>query len=183
MTSPPAPPAPPAPTPTPEPPTPPAPPVPAPPPLPPPPPPVPPTPDDAAGLRATLDAERRSRKELETELAKLRAATMTEQEKAVAAARAEGRAEAARDAGLLVAAAEFRAAAAGKIANPEAALAALDLSKLIGTDNQPDRKAIAKLVEQLAAIPDPGGRVPPGPRPPAQNGDTDWLRAIKRPVR
>lgn len=177
MTTPPAPPAPPAPPPpTPDPPTPPT-------PAPPPAPPAPPTPDSAAELRATLDAERRSRKDLETELAKLRAATMTEQERAVAAAKAEGRAEAARDAGLLVAAAEFRAAAAGKIANPEAALAALDLSKLVGDNNEPDRKAIARLVEQLAAVPDPGGRVPPGARTPALNGDTDWLRSIKRPMR
>lgn len=111
---------------------------------------------------------------------------MTEQEKAVAAARVAGRDEALADAARLVAAAEFRAAATGKISDPDAALAALDLSKLLGSDGQPDRKAIAKLVGQLAAVPpppQPGGRVPAGPREGPQNGDTDWLRNIRRQVR
>jgi hypothetical protein len=96
---------------------------------------------------------------------------------AIAAAREQGRAEAAREAGLRLAAAEFRAAAAGRIANPDAALGVLDMSKLV-TDGEPDKDAIAALVDQLAAIPPAApGRVPAGPRSagPA-NGGGDWVR-------
>ena len=108
---------------------------------------------------------------------------MTENERAVATARAEGRAEAQREASLLLAAAEFRAQAAGKIANVDAALGVLDLGKLVTANGEPDRKAIEKLVEQLAAVPPPPpppGHVPAGPRQTAPNGDNDWLRQIRR---
>jgi hypothetical protein len=105
---------------------------------------------------------------------------MTEAEKAIAAAKAEGRAEAAKEASLRLVAAEFRAQAAGKIANPDAALAVLDLSKLIGSDGEPDKKAVGELVDQLAAVPPPPGHVPPGPRGEPANGSSDWLRQIGR---
>jgi hypothetical protein len=109
---------------------------------------------------------------------------MSEAEKAVAAARAEGRAEAQREASLRLAAAEFRAAAAGRIANVDAALGVLDLAKLVDANGEPDSKAIAKLVEQLAAVPPPPpapGHVPAGPRQTApDNGDNDWLRRVRR---
>jgi hypothetical protein len=168
MTTPPAPPAPPTdpPPPGPPPPAPPAPPG----------PPPPPTGDPAAELRAALDEERTARKSLEAELAKLREQGMTEQERAVAKAREEGKAEAAHAAALVVAAAEFRVQAAGKIADPEAALAVLDLTKLLDDKDHPDKAAIGKLVGQLAAVPPGPGHVPAGPRDPGANGDRDWLR-------
>jgi|SRR5580693_1590391 hypothetical protein len=159
------------------------PPPPPPPPAPPPAPPAPPgggPPDPAAELRAALDQERNARKELETELAKLRAQGMTETERAVAKAREEGKAEAAHAAALVVAAAEFRVQAAGKIADPEAALAVLDVAKLLDGKDQPDKVAIGKLVGQLAAVPPAPGHVPPGPRDPGGNGDGDWLREQMR---
>ena len=139
-----------------------------------------------ARLQATLDSERTARRNVEAELGRVRQQGMSDAEKAIDAARAEGRAEAERAAALVVAGAEFRVAAAGRIANPEAALAALDLAKLVDANGQPDKRAIAKLVDQLAAVPPPpapGGHVPPGPREIPANGDTDWLRAIKRPTR
>jgi len=108
---------------------------------------------------------------------------MSDADKAVAKAREEGKAEAERAANLKLAAAEFRAAAAGKIANPEAALAALDLARLLDKSGEPDAKAIAKLVGELAAVPPPPpppGHVPTGPRSPAENGDRDWLRSVTR---
>ena len=77
---------------------------------------------------------------------------MTEAEKAIAKARDEGKAEAALEHAQELAAAEFRAQAAGKITNPDAALAVLDLAKLL-KDGKPDKTAIGKLVEQLAAVP------------------------------
>jgi hypothetical protein len=95
---------------------------------------------------------------------------------AIAAAREQGRAEAAREAALRLAAAEFRAAAAGRLANPDAALGVLDLAKLV-KDGEPDKDAIGAVVDQLAAIPPTPGRVPAGPRSPGPgNGGGDWVR-------
>jgi hypothetical protein len=173
VTTPPAPPAP----------TPPAPPAP-PPPAPPAPSPTPPAPtaEDVARLTAALDEARRTAADAQRELAKVKRDGMTDAEKQLATARAEGKAEAEQAAALKLVAAEFRIAAAGRIANPDAALAALDLGKL-AKDGEPDKKAIAALVEQLAAVPPPPpppGHVPTGPRAPAPNGDVDFIRQIRR---
>jgi len=110
---------------------------------------------------------------------------MTDQERAVAEAKAAGRAEATQEANLKLAAAEFRAKAAGRIANPDAALAALDLTKLLGKNGEPDTAAITALVEQLAVVPPAPpapGYIPPGPREPAPPGGTgdDFIRQIRR---
>jgi len=165
--SPPAPPAPPAPTP-PAPPTgqPPAPPT-------PPTPPAPPADDELTKLRAVLDDERKQRKAAEAKLDKLTREGMTEQEQAIATAKAEGKAEAAAEHARALAAAEFRAQAAGKITNPDAALAVLDLGKLV-KDGAPDKAAIAAVVAQLAVVPPPPGHIPAGPRQPSPNGG-DWM--------
>ena len=124
-------------------------------------------------------------KNLEAELARVREQGMTEAEKAVAKAREDGKAEAAQAAALVMAAAEFKVQAAGKIANPDAALAALDLARLV-KDGQPDKTAIGALVDQLAAVPSAPGKVPPGPRGDGGNSNADWVRAIRpqptRPV-
>lgn len=154
--------------------TPPVPPTPPAPPAPPAPPPAP-TSADLARLQAALDEERRQRAEDRKQLDKLRADAMTDAEKAAAA-----RAEAEQAAALRLAAAEFRAQAAGRIANPDAALAVLDLARLIGKDGEPDKTAIGTLVEQLAVVPPPPGKVPAGPRDPANGGEADWVRAIRR---
>jgi hypothetical protein len=168
-------PQPPAPTPAPPAPTPPA-----------PTPPAPPEPGDNA-LQTALNAERARARDLERQLAEAKASGMSEADKALAKAKEQGRAEAERAANLKLAAAEFRAAAAGKIANPDAALTALDLTKLLDDKTgEPDPKAIAKLVDQLAAVPPappPPGHVPTGPRTEPANGDRDWLRTIARTPR
>jgi hypothetical protein len=169
MTTPPAPPAPPA---DPPPPAPPA------PPTPPPTPPAPPAGSDAeelAKLRGILDDERRQRKAAEDKLGKLTKDAMTEQERAVADAREQGKAEAAAENAQALAAAEFRAVAAGRIAKPEAALARLDLAKLV-KDGKPDTAAIKAAVDDLAAVPPPPGRVPAGPRDPGAPANGDFFR-------
>ena len=155
------PPAPPTPPPTPDPPNPPAP-APA------------PTAEDLARLQAALDEERRQRIEAGKQLDKIKADSMTEVEKQVAKAREEGREEAAAEHARELAAAEFRAQAAGRITNPDAALAVLDLGKLV-KDGKPDKAAIGKLVDQLAVVPPAPGKVPAGPRDPGGNGNADWL--------
>jgi len=159
---PPAPPAPPAPGSLPAPPAPPAPKVPE---------PRAPTAEDLARVEAALAEERRLRAEDRRALDQLKRDGMSEQEKAIAKAREEGKAEAAQGHAEELAAAEFRAQAAGRISNPDAALAVLDLAKLV-KDGKPDKTAIGKLVDQLAVVPPPPGKVPAGPRDPGNlNGD------------
>jgi hypothetical protein len=186
MTTPPAPPAPPAPTP-PEPPAP-SPPAPTPP-APTPPAPTPPAPnggpadpDDVEGLRRSLAAERKRAAAAERELTELRTANMTEHERAIAEARAAGKTEAETAAALRIAAAEFRGLAAGRIADPDAAIELLDLAKFV-KDGEPDREAIAAAIEQLAAVPaapPPPGQIPAGARQSTAPVSDDWLRQIRR---
>jgi hypothetical protein len=164
-----------------DPPAPPAPPAPGPPTPPAPPAPTPPkviTAEDLAKVEAALAEERRLRAEDRKALDALRRDGMSEAEKAIAKARDEGKAEAAAEHAAELAAAEFRAQAAGRVANPDAALAVLDMSKLL-KDGKPDKTAIGKLVEQLAAVPPPPGRVPAGPRGDG-NPDGDLFRDIMR---
>lgn len=150
----------------------------------PPPPPAPPDPPPGPGLESALAAERQRVKDLEAQLNQIRQANMSEAEKAIAKARDEGIAAGKAEAGAVAAqalvAAEFRIAAAGRLAAPDAALAVLDLTKLLDSKTgQPDKKAIAALVDQLAAVPPPGGIIPPGPREQGGNGETDWIRQIQ----
>jgi hypothetical protein len=136
-----------------------------------------PSPPEPPPAGPELEAARQRVRDLEAELAKAREQGMTEQEKAVAKAREDGKAEAAQSAALVMAAAEFKVQAAGRIANADAALAALDLARLV-KDGKPDTNAIGELVGQLAAVPPPPGRVPAGPRDPG-SVDKDWVRALR----
>jgi len=132
-------------------------------------------PDDIARLRAALDHERREHKTTKGRLDRAQQAAMTDQEKAVAAAREEGRAEAAKAAGAKIAQARFLAAAAGKLADPAALADVIDLTRFVGDDGEVDQEALAAMVDRLAsASPAPaanGGRVPAGPRQPVADGD------------
>jgi hypothetical protein len=144
--------------------------------------------NSTARLENALSEARAELKDAKAALATAQQASMTEQERAVATARAEGKAEAEAAAAQRLAAAEFRIAATGRLANPDAALGVIDLSKLVQKNGEPNKQAITSLVEQLAAtVPQtqqPGGHViPAGPRAPVQGGDGDWLRTVQRPGR
>lgn len=109
-----------------------------------------------AGKRA-LDAERaarqtadRARKAAEKELETLRSQSMSDAEKAVAAAKAEGRSEALTAANERLVKAEVRIAAAGKLADPADAVRFLDLADFkVDADGEVDAKAVAKAIDQL----------------------------------
>lgn len=104
-----------------------------------------------AGKRA-LAEERRARKAAETELAKLRKASMSEQERAIAEAKTAATAEAAKSAAPRLIKAELRAAAAEAGLSKDALggfLEYADLSKFVGDDGEPDGKAIAAAVKRL----------------------------------
>lgn len=102
------------------------------------------------------------------ELEKVRAASMTEQEKAVATAKAEAMAEANRAAAPRLVRAEFRAAAAGQIdkGTLDAYLEDVDLSKFVTADGEPDSKAIEARIKRLGGGKgtdfDGGARTPAG---------------------
>jgi hypothetical protein len=103
-------------------------------------------------------------KELET----IRAQSMTDQEKAVKAAREEGRAEALREAGKLLAEAEIRVAVGTRVTPKQLAalLEPIDAAKFLDEDGRPDKEAIAKWVDRVAPEPaEPAaGDTPPKPR-------------------
>ena len=149
---------------------------------------------DVAKLKATLAAERRARAAAERETAKLRDETATDAEKAIAAARDEGRREALGQVTGRMIEAEVRAAAAGKLADPADAVRLIDLTGFVGDDGDIDAKAIAAAVDELvetkpylrAGTGEPKGNgshpAPQGTRPgPALEGDGDaFLRRVVR---
>jgi hypothetical protein len=104
-----------------------------------------------SGKRA-LDEERRARRKAEKELADLRKASMTENERAVAEAKTAAAAEANKAAAPRLIRAELRAAAA-EAGVPKDALDGFleyaDLSRFAGDDGEPDSKQIAAAVKRL----------------------------------
>lgn len=92
------------------------------------------------------------------ELETLRQAQMSDAEKAIDQAKAEGRSSALSEVGTRLATAELKAAAAtAGVAIPEGLSELLDVSKLLGEDGNPDSTAITALV---------GSFTPTTPPPP-----------------
>lgn len=104
-----------------------------------------------AGKKA-LAEERRARKVAEKRFEDLRTAQMTEQERAVAEARAAGLAEAAKVHGPRLVRAEFRAAAVNRVDKEtlDAYLEDVDLSKFLGDDGEPNAKEIEARIKRLS---------------------------------
>ena len=151
------------------------------PPAPTPPTPEPPAPPDLgeAGKKA-LDNERAARKEaearakkLDDELAELRKSQMSDQEKAIEAARAAAASEAVRPYEARLIRTEARAAAAVKGLDPDLAVALIDLSKITVTNGEPDLDEIDKALD-AAAEKKPairiGGTAPKPPTPTVPGG-------------
>lgn len=84
------------------------------------------------------------------ELEQVRQAAMTDTEKAVAIAKAEGRKEALSAMGARLVDAEVKAAVTGRNVNVDALLDGLDRSRFLTDDGEPDTKAIAAWVDKLA---------------------------------
>lgn len=110
-----------------------------------------------AGKRA-LDEERNARKTAEkaardakAELDKLRKDSMSDQEKAIADAKAEVRQEVLAQANSRLLRAEVRAAAAGKLADPDDAARLLDLDSFVDDEGDIDSKAIKSAIDKLVA--------------------------------
>jgi len=109
-------------------------------------------PDHAAEVKRLTEAlanERKRQEKAEKELADLRKLAMTEQERAVAEAKAEGKAEAIQTLARKLLEAEVRAQAAGKLADPADAARLLDLDDFLGDDGTYDAKAIGRALDEL----------------------------------
>lgn len=121
-----------------------------------------------------FEADAKRAKSLESELAKLREGQLSEQEKAIKAARDEASAEADKRWSDRIVRAEVRAAAAGKVVDVDTVVRLLDLSAIPMKDGEVDGVALAKAIDDLLEAktflrpPDPGsGAKPPPPTVPA----------------
>lgn len=110
------------------------------------------------------------------QLAQLTQQSMSDNEKAIAIARAEARSEALRESGARLVDAEVRAAVGGRSIDVKALLEGLDRTRFLDDDGEPNVEAITKWVDRIAPpVEDqPAGRprVPAGVRTtPTPNGD------------
>jgi hypothetical protein len=148
------------------------------------------TPEQAVKrLEGLVTAERKARQKAERELAETKRSAMTDDDKRLADARAEGRTEALKEVAAERAADVFRGLAAGKLGDVDAALEVLGpgLAQYVGDDGTTiDRDALGKVVERLGkaapAAPVQPARVPAGPRGDGDGGggESDFLRAAIR---
>lgn len=118
---------------------------------------TPTAPDPDAGAKKALETERQARREadkaakaLKAELDTLKAAQMTDTEKAIADAVAKARAEVMAEVGSSLVDAEFKAASAGFTLDVDALLENLDRRKFMGDDGKPDKARIGEFVTKLA---------------------------------
>jgi hypothetical protein len=99
--------------------------------------------------RKARKAAEAAAKKLAAELAKVQEANQSEAEKALAQARAEGHAEAIKTASERLVKAEVKAAAAGKLQDPEDAYGFLDLTSFVDDTGDVDSNAISSAIDEL----------------------------------
>lgn len=151
-------------------------------------------PEDLTGLKSALETERSERKRLAKEakanadkLAQFEQAAMSETEKAIAKAKAEGIAETAKTYATRLAHAELKAEAAAKGVDLSELGDLIDVSKLLTEDGNVDSKAVKAAVGKLAKLapapqgaPRGGGDFGGGPNLPPASLDAQIADAEKR---
>lgn len=147
-------------------------------------------PDDPAAMAEALKKANAEAKKFRleakahaAELDKLRAAAMSDQDKAVAEAKAEGRTEALREAGTRIVEATIRAGAAGRSVDVDALLEAVNPAKFLAEDGSVDTAALTAWLNKVAPAAKPVPKVPTGPRgnpPDGKPSMSDALRALRR---
>lgn len=96
------------------------------------------------------EAEAKANRQAVKDLEALKQRSMTDQEKAVDAARLEARTEALREVGGKLAEAAIRVAAAGRNVDVDALLEGIDPSKFLDAAGDPDEKAITTWIDRIA---------------------------------
>lgn len=109
-------------------------------------------PPDDIDWKAMSRKHEREAKKAHAELEKVRKANQTEQEKAIDAAKDEGRRAALVEAGERLAAAEIRAALSTVVDDPKSIIEDLNLAKYVTEDGDVDEDAVAALRQKFAAI-------------------------------
>ena len=116
-------------------------------------------PDPDAGAKSALAKERAAAREAtkalkaaQAELEQLKAQSMTDTEKAIAAARAEAAAETAKSYGARLATSAIKVAAKDRSINVDALLKRVDAAAFIGDDGEPDEDAITEWLDELAPV-------------------------------
>jgi hypothetical protein len=148
-------------------------------------------------MKAALAAERRARHAAEKDLAKIRDETASDADRAIAAARDEGRRDALGQVSARLVEAEVRAAAGGRLADPADAVRLLDVASFVDgetgdIDGAAIRSALDDLIESKPylrastgdAKANGAGRTPApqGTRPGPTSGDDGdaFLRSVVR---
>lgn len=134
-----------------------------------PPKPPPAGPDEGTDWKAMArkwEREAKANSRAKADLEKLQVAAMTEQEKAVAAARDEGRTEALRTAGEKLARAELKAAAATAGVDLGEVAALIDVRQFVAEGGEVDEVAIVKAVKAFAKVTGKGPARSGGDGPP-----------------
>lgn len=145
-----------------------------------------PTPEDVAAEAAKWKelARKHERENTKTmkELEQLRQQSMSDSDKAIAAARDEGRNEALKDLGKRMVAAEFRVALTGRNADVSSVLDGINDERFLDETGQPDVEKITKFVDKNWPA---GDRIPPGRPGPRSSADrpTDMNDIIRRNLR
>jgi len=140
-------------------------------------------------MKAERNEATKQAKELQAQLDKLREATQSEQEKALAAARKEGETAARAATMPRLVAAEFKAAAAGRLTTEQLAgfIEDLDLTKYLTEDGEVDTERVAKKVDLLAPATEArtpsfnGGARTPETKRASSLGEAIAARMAKKP--
>lgn len=140
--------------------------------------------DAAAALKAEVDKWKHLAQEHEKrakgnsaaakELEELRKSQMTEQEKAVAEAKASARSEALAELSAKLVGAEIRAALTGIVPDPAAIIEDLNLSRYVTESGDVDAKQVEALKAKYAALANAKPqtpKVPSGPRSDGKSGE------------
>lgn len=107
---------------------------------------------DDIDWKAMARKHERDAKKAARELEQVRKANQSDQERAIEAAKDEGRQSALVESGQRLAAAEIRAALAGVVPDPKAIVEDLNLAKYVGDDGEVDEDAVKALREKYAAL-------------------------------
>lgn len=103
-------------------------------------------------MKAERNEARKREKALQAQLEEIQRSNMTDQEKAIDEAKATARAEALGEVGAKIAAAEFKAAAAGRLTDDQMTtlLSGLDLKAFLDVDGDVDPAKVKTFVDTVA---------------------------------